>query len=232
MWIEYLVDRQAGPELFKKILNGDKEAWSDPAMLEGMRKVQELVKAGAFGDKYGSVVADSGADAALIHTGKAGMLLQGAWVIGTFNTDAPDFVKSGNLAWGPFPAIEGGKGDPSNVYGNPANFWSVSASATPEQQKAAIAYLNDAMFNDAYVTDLISNGLVPVTNDADAKFTGDQKEFLSFAYNMAKNAKNFELSWDQALPSAQAQAVLENLGQLFLGQQTPEGYAAAMKAVK
>ena len=232
MWIEYLVDRQAGPELFKKILNGDKEAWSDPAMLEGMRKVQELVKAGAFGDKYGSVVADCGADAALIHTGKAGMLLQGAWVIGTFNTDAPDFVKSGNLAWGPFPAIEGGKGDPSNVYGNPANFWSVSASATPEQQKAAIAYLNDAMFNDAYVTDLISNGLVPVTNDADAKFTGDQKEFLSFAYNMAKNAKNFELSWDQALPSAQAQAVLENLGQLFLGQQTPEGYAAAMKAVK
>lgn len=232
MWIEYLVDRQAGPELFKKILNGDASAWDDPAMIEALGKIQELVKAGAFGDKYGSVAADSGADAALLHTGKAGMLLQGAWLMGTFVADNPDFVKSGNLLWGPFPSIDGGKGDASNVYGNPANFWSVSASATPEQQKAAMNYLNTAMFNDSYITDLTSNGMVPVTTGAETKFEGDQKQFLTDVYGMAKNAKNFELSWDQALTSGQAQAILDNLSKVFLNQGTPQQFVDAVKAAK
>lgn len=233
MWIEYLLDRQAGTEVFDKILAGDKTAWSDPDMLAAMGKIQELVKAGAFGDKFGSVVADSNADAALLHTGRAGMLLQGAWVYGTFLTDAPDFVKSGKLGWGPFPTIDGGKGDPSDVYGNPANFWSVSASAKPAQQRAAVEYLNKAMFNDTYVNDLVKLGMVPVTNDAAPKFKGtDQEKFLTYAYDMTANAKNFELSWDQALSAAESQALLQNLGQLFLGQQTPEGYAKAMQAVQ
>jgi raffinose/stachyose/melibiose transport system substrate-binding protein len=233
MWIEYLLDRQAGTDVFDRILKGDKTAWSDPGMLEAMKKVQELVKAGAFGDKFGSVVADSNADAALLYTGKSAMLLQGAWVYGTFLTDAPDFVKSGKLGWGPFPAIEGGKGDPSNVYGNPANFWSVSAAASPEQQKAAIDYLNKAMFNESYVSDLVKDGMVPVTNDAAPKFKGsDQEKFLTYAYDMTANAKNFQLSWDQSLSAAQSQALLNNLGQLFLGRQTPEGYAKAMQALQ
>lgn len=232
MWIEYLVDRQAGPEVFKKILSGDATGWDDPQMLEGLKKVQELVDAGAFGDKFGSVVADTGADAALLHTGRAAMLLQGAWLMGTFNTDNPEFVKSGNLLWGPFPAIEGGKGDPSNVYGNPANYWSVSSAASESQQKAAIAYMNEAMFNDAYVKDLTANGLVPVTTGAESLFTGDQKEFLTYAYTMAKDAKNFELSWDQALTSGQAQAILQNLGQLFLKQITPQQFVDNVKVAK
>lgn len=233
MWIEYLVDRQAGPELFDKILNGDTSAWSDPEMIAGLEKVQELVKAGAFGDKFGSVVADSGADVALVHTGRSAMLLQGAWVYGTFLTDAPDFAKSGNLQWGPFPTIDGGKGDASNVYGNPANFFSVSAAATQPQQDAAVKYLNEAMFNDQYVDDMVKAGMVPVTNDAEAKIAAsEQKDYLGFAYAMTKDAKNFELSWDQALSPSQAQTMLQNLGQVFLGQQTPQGFADAMKAAK
>lgn len=233
MWIEYLLDRQAGTKVFDRIVAGDKTAWSDPEMLAAMGKIQELVKAGAFGDKFGSVVADSNADAALLYTGKAGMLLQGAWVYGTFLTDAADFVKQGKLGWGPFPTIAGGKGDPTDVYGNPANFWSVSATATPAQQKAALDYLDKALFNDAYVTDLVKLGMVPVTKDAAPKFKGtEQEKFLTYAYDMTAKAKNFQLSWDQALSAAQSQALLQNLGQLFLGQQTPEGYAKAMQAVQ
>ncbi|WP_226344590.1 extracellular solute-binding protein [Agilicoccus flavus] len=232
MWIEYLVDRQAGDQLFKKIANGDPSAWDDPAMIDGLTKIQELVKAGAFGDKYGSVTADSGADAALIHTGRSAMMLQGAWVYGTFLTDAPDFVKAGKLGWAPFPTIDGGKGDPSNVYGNPSNFWSVSASATPAQQQAAIKYLNEGMFNDNYLNDLVAGGMVPVTSDAQSKFTGEQKEFLTYAFDMTKNAKNFQLSWDQALSPAQSQAILQNLGQIFLNQITPQQFVSAVKAVK
>ncbi|MFZ1411056.1 MAG: extracellular solute-binding protein [Micropruina sp.] len=233
MWIEYLADRVGGPEAFQAVIDGKPDAWSNPDMLKALAMIQELVKAGAFGDKYGSVVADSGADIALVHTGKAGMVLQGAWVYGSFLTDAPDFVAKGSLGFGGFPAVEGGKGDPTNIVGNPANFWSVSATATPAQQEAAISYLNESLLNATYVDTLIAAGSVPVTNNAADKLkASDQAAFLTYAYDLVKNAPNFELSWDQALPSGTAQAMLTNLGQIFLLQQTPEEFAANMKSAK
>lgn len=233
MWLEYLTDRIGGPDAFTAVIDGKAGAWQSAAFVDALTKIQQLVSAGAFGDKYGSVVADAGADAALLHTGKAGMLLQGAWTYGTFITDAPDFVKSGKLGFANFPAVEGGKGDPKNIVGNPANFWSVSASATPEAQASAIKYLNDFLFNENYLNALVKAGSVPVTNDAEAKIkASDQAEFLGFAYGMVKDAPSFQLSWDQALPATQAQALLTNLSQVFLGKQTPQQFVDAMAAVK
>lgn len=233
MWIEYLADRVGGPELFARITKGDVSAWSDPDMLKALGMISQLVEAGAFGDRYGSVTADSGADVALIHQNQAGMLLQGAWVYGSFLTDNPDFVKNGKLGYADFPSVAGGKGDPENIVGNPANFWSISASATDEQKKTATTYLNEALFNDTYVTSLIDGGNVPVTKDAEAKLAeSDQKDFLTFAYGMVKDAPSFELSWDQALTSSQSQTLLTNLSKLFLGQGTAQQFADAMKAAR
>jgi raffinose/stachyose/melibiose transport system substrate-binding protein len=233
MWLEYLTDRIGGPDAFTAVIDGKAGAWQNAAFVDALTKIQQLVSAGAFGDKYGSVVADAGADAALLHTGKAGMLLQGAWTYGTFITDAPDFVKGGKLGFANFPAVEGGKGDPKNIVGNPANFWSVSASATPAAQASAIKYLNDYLFNENYLNALVKAGSVPVTNDAEAKIkASDQAEFLGFAYGMVKGAPSFQLSWDQALPATQAQALLTNLSQVFLGKQTPQQFVDAMAAVK
>lgn len=229
MWIEYLADRVGGPSTFQDVIDGKPNAWSSPEMLKALEMVQQLVDAGAFGSKFGSVVADSNADVALLHTGKAGLLLQGAWVYANFLTDAPDFVKSGDLGYSLFPAVEGGKGDPADVVGNPANFWSVSAKASKKQQDTAIKYLNDALFDDSYVDSLIKNGGVPVTKDAEAKLKkSDQADFLSFAYGMVQSAPSFQLSWDQALPATKAQALLSNLSEIFLGKQSPEEFAAAM----
>ena len=58
--------------------------------------------------------------------------------------------------------------------------------------------------------------------------SSEQAPFLTFAYDMIKNAPSFQLSWDQALPADQAQALLSNLSQVFLGQQSPEEFATAM----
>lgn len=229
MWIEYLADRVGGPEAFQAVLDGKPNAWSNPDIVRALGMIQQLVKAGAFGDKYGSVVADSGADVALVHTGKAGMLLQGAWVYSTFLTDAPDFVKNGKLGWATFPAVSGGKGDAKDIVGNPANFWSVSASASKAQQQAAIDYLNQALFDDSYVDSVIQTGSVPLTNDAGTKIEAkDSTGFLTFAYDMVKDAPAFQLSWDQALPPAQAQALLTNLSQVFLEQKSPQQFVTAM----
>jgi len=47
-------------------------------------------------------------------------------------------------------------------------------------------------------------------------------------YEMVDSAPHFQLSWDQAVPSDQAGALLEHLHQVFTGELDPEGFVDAM----
>jgi len=231
MWLEYLVDRIGEPEVFAKIAANKPDAWSDPAVIEALTKIQELVDAGGFINGFSSIAADSNADQALLYTGKAAMILQGSWIYQGMKKDAADFVKSGKLGYTPFPTIDGGKGDPANVVGNPSNFWSVSSKATEEQKKTALDYVKDGMFNDENVTALIDSGAVPVVTGIEDKLAASpDKDFLTYVYGMAKDAPDFTLSWDQALSPAQGDAMLANLDQIFLKKITPEQFASTMNA--
>ena len=231
MYIQYLTDRIGGEGVFQKVVAGEADAWSDPAITAALEAIIELKEAGAFGDAFGSVSADAGADAALVHTGQAAMLLQGSWVYGTFKQDAPDFVAEGNLGFLNFPAIDGGTGDPANVAGNPANFWSVSAAADADTQELAIQYLNEFNLNQDMVDDFLAMGAIPAVAGLEDSFSGlDDEEFLSFAYDMVLGAPHFQLSWDQALAPAPAQELLNNLSRIFLGEITPDEFVANMNA--
>lgn len=231
MYIQYLTDRIGGEGVFQKIVAGEADAWSDPAITSALEAIIELKDAGAFGNAFGSVAADAGADAALIHTGQAAMLLQGSWVYGTFKQDAPDFVAEGNLGFLNFPATDGGAGDPANVVGNPANYWSVSAAAEPEIQELAIKYLNEFNLNEDMVDNFLAMGAIPAVAGLEESFGGlDDEAFLSFAYDMVLNAPHFQLSWDQALAPAPAQELLNNLSRIFLGEIQPEEFVTNMNA--
>ncbi|WP_446665728.1 extracellular solute-binding protein [Flexivirga sp. B27] len=229
MWIEFLVDRIGGPEAFNKAFQQKKGAWSDPAFSKAFAKLKELIDAGGFGDKFGSVVADNNADAALVYTNKAAMLLQGNWVYTTFTTDAKKWVDDGNLGWFAFPSVEGGKGDPSNVYGNPANYFSVSSKASKDDQDLAAKFLDEYNLDDKACDELIDMGLIPAVQNIESKLEASKdKDFLLFTYNQTKNAKSFQLSWDQALSDKQAQTVLAKLSAFFLGKATAKDFISAM----
>ncbi len=231
MWLEYLVDRIGGPEVFNNIAANKPDAWSDPAVLESLTKIQDLVNAGGFINGFSSIAADSNADQALLYTGKAAMVLHGGWIYQGMKKDAPDFTKDGKLGFTTFPTVEGGKGDPANIVGNPSNFWSVSSKATDSQKAAALEYIKNGMFTDADTQTLIDSGAVPVVTGIESKLEASpDKEFLNFAYGLAKDAPNFQLSWDQALSPAQGDAMLANLDQIFLNKITPEQFVATMNA--
>src|SRR5699024_2205183 len=159
------------------------------------------------------------------------MLLQGSWVYGTFKQDAPDFVADGKLGFLNFPAIDGGAGDPANVVGNPANYWSVSADADEAVQELAIQYLSEYNLNQAMVDDLLAMGAIPaVAGLADSVGRPDDDDFLAFAYHMVLTAPHFQLSGDQAPDPAPAQELLHNLARIFLGEIQPEEFVATMNA--
>ena len=230
MWLEYLLDRIGGPEVFNAIFDNKADSWSDPAVIETCTKIQDLVKANGFVKGFSSIAADTNADQALLYTGKAAMLLQGGWVYGGMKSEQPEFVKS-DLKFAAFPSVQGGKGDPKNTVGNPAGYWSISSKATDEQKTVAKAYLTDGMFTDAMIDAYISNGGVPVVKVPTEKLeSSDDATFLKFVYDMISNAPAFQQSWDQALSPAQSEALLNNIDQLFLVKITPDQFASAMNA--
>ncbi|HEY5878372.1 MAG TPA: extracellular solute-binding protein [Nakamurella sp.] len=232
MWLQYLTDRIGGPEVFQNILDGKPDAWSDPAITQALTKIKELVDAGAFGDGFASVTADQGADFALVHTGKAAMILQGSWGYATFKNDNPEFFST-SLGFTSFPTIAGGTGDPANIVGNPANFWSVSASASADAQKVATDYIDESVYSDDVVKAMLDAGSLPPIKDLGDKIAASpDAKYLNFAYDLVQNAPHFQLSWDQALPPQAATELLTNLSQVFLGQNSPEQFVTAMNATQ
>ena len=48
MWLEFMLDRNAGSDVFNNVFAGKAGSWSDPAVLDMLTKVQDLVKNKAF----------------------------------------------------------------------------------------------------------------------------------------------------------------------------------------
>jgi len=232
MYAEYFVDRLAGPQVFADIVAGKPDGWSHPAMIQAAEMIQTLVKQEAFEKGYPGVSYGNGQATALLYSGRAGMQLMGSWDFPNILNGQASFIASDQLGWVPFPTIEGGKGSPGDVVGNPSNFYSVSAKST--HKAVAIEFLKTNVLSDSNIDVLLKNGSVPPVAGLEAKIAkSPQAAWLSFVYNVTKNAPNFQLSWDQALPPAQADALLTNLEQLFLVKITPKQFSENMnKAMK
>lgn len=229
MYVEYLVDRIGGPAIFQNVLEGKPNAWSDPAVIDALTKIQDLVRAEGFVKGFSSIAPDSSADLALLHTGKAAMLLQGTWTYGSLKEDGGDFVSSGNLGYTSFPIVEGGKGDPSMVVGNPAQYISISSTATEAQKETAKKFLTSNWLDEEEAAGWVKTGQVPVLNGVNKLFeSSDDKQFLDFLYNSASEAKPFVQTWDQALSPAATEVLLDNISNLFQLSITPEQWVESM----
>ncbi|GHJ41960.1 extracellular solute-binding protein [Streptomyces sp. TS71-3] len=232
MWLEFLFDRIGGPEVFQAIFDGEKNAWSNPAAITALTKVQELVKAHGFIKGFSSITADSNADQALLYTGKAAMMLQGAWSYGIQKSDGGDFVSSGGLGFMSFPPVEGGKGDPSDTVGNPGQYLSISSKATAEQKKVAKDFFATGVLADDEVKGWVDTGGVPIRLGTEKLLAAsDDADFLQFTYDVASKAKSFGQSWDQALSPAAAETLLDNIAKLFQMSVSPRQFAANLNAV-
>jgi raffinose/stachyose/melibiose transport system substrate-binding protein len=232
MWLEFLFDRIGGPEVFQAVFDGEKGAWSHPAALDALTKIQELVKANGFIKGFSSVVADANADQALLTTGKAAMMLHGTWTYGSMAEEGGDFVSGGNLGYMTFPPVEGGKGDISNTVGNPGQYLSISSKATAEQKETAKKFFATAVLSEEEQAEWLGTGGVPIVKGSESKIaTSKDPDFLKFVYDTASNAKVFGQSWDQALSPTAAEKLLDNIAKLFQLSITPQQYVDNMNQV-
>ncbi|MFJ9706505.1 extracellular solute-binding protein [Streptomyces sp. NPDC101234] len=229
MYMEYLLDREGGSDVFDRIASGNAAGWKDASVTAANTRLQELAKAGAFGDNASSVSYDQGASTALLYTGKAGMELMGTWEYANIVKAAPDFAKN-DLGYVAFPSLSGGKGDAKDIAGNPSNFLSLNSKS--KNKSAALTYFKNYVLNDSQIDAYLAAGSVPPVNKLDSKLaavkSADDKKWLTFVYDLVQNSPNFQLSWDQALPSDQADPLLTNVDKSFLRQITPEQFGTNM----
>lgn len=229
MYFEYLVDRVGGPQVFKNIAAGKQGAWSDPAVIKSLQMIQDLVKAGAFEQGFSSVGSGDGEDAALLYTNKAAMWLMGSWGYSNVLTSAQSFVDNGKLGYFAFPAVQGGKGNPADVAGNPSEFYSISKSS--KNPDAAAKFLINGNLTSANIKDLISIGNVPPVQGIESQLKQAKNgDYMVFSYNLIKNAPYFQQSWDTALNTKVGNRLDDDLAKLFDGQMTPSGLASDMQS--
>jgi xylobiose transport system substrate-binding protein len=230
MWLEYLVDRIGGPTVFENIAAGKPGAWQDPAVKDSLEKIKDLVDRGAFGTNFASVNYVNDGAGLLFSRGRAAMHLQGTWEY-TNQLDKHTKFANKDLAFAPFPAVAGGKGDPASVVGNPTNYFSVNTKSA--DTAAAISFLKKEMNSPTFVDALIKAGDVPAVAGIESKLaTAPNPGFAQYVYELVQKAPSFTLSWDQALPTQFKDPLLTTLQKVFIGESTPDNFISTLGAVK
>jgi raffinose/stachyose/melibiose transport system substrate-binding protein len=106
--------------------------FDDPCFLKAAEDLKTFVDSEPFNDGFLATVAQEGATSAsgLLANGQVSAEMQGHWEPGVMQ-GLNDGEPVANIDWFPFPAIEGGDGDPAAAIGG-GDAWAASADAPPE----------------------------------------------------------------------------------------------------
>lgn len=214
-WWVYLAIRLGGQEAFVNAYNRT-GSFTDEPFVQAGEYLNELIALEPFPDGFlGMTYGDQGAQ---MGNGLAAMELMGQWAIGNqeTNSESGEGVTA-DLGWFPFPAVEGGAGDPSDVLGGGDGF-AVGINA-PDETIDFLRYLTslEAQMSDP---NLFSP---PTVVGADAEMLEDP--IFGQIIQARNNANYFQLYYDQFLPPAVGGTVNDAVEQLFAGTMTPEEVA-------
>ena len=224
MYYMYLVDRIAGPEVFASAANRTGGSFEDPAFVQAGQMIQDLVNMGAFNEGFNGLDYDTGQGRMLIYAEQAAMELMGSWEIGNFLSENPDFYAD-DLGIIPFPAVEGGVGDPTDVVGTVGdNYYSISPTCEyPDEAFALLQYVID----DESVALRIASGRVPPVKGVAEMI---EEPILQQIVQLVENAASVQLWYDQYLPPELGEVHKDTMQALFGLDITPEEAAQQQEA--
>jgi raffinose/stachyose/melibiose transport system substrate-binding protein len=217
-WWAYLALRNGGPDAL--IEAGEDGSFDSEAFVEAGERLEELIELEPYQDGHMAAVWDgAGGQAATIATEGAAFHLMGQWAPGTQNANSPDGEGLGDkLGWFPFPAVDGGDGDPTDGFGG-GNGFAVGADAPPE----AIEFLEYATSMDVANRWGESNsGILPVTIGSEESVTDPVLQDILAA---RAEASYVQLYLDQAYSPDLGAAINDAVELLYAGQASPEDVA-------
>ncbi len=212
----YLAIRLGGKDAFMKAYNRT-GSFADPPFVKAGQYLQQLVALNPF--QKGFLGASYSDETTVMGNGKAAMELQGQWAPNNDQTAATD-KKGPALGFFPFPMVEGGAGNPTDVFGGGGGF-AIGKNAPPETVDF-LKFLTNAQNQAA----MGKAGLALPTVKAAANSLTNP--LLRQVVQTVANASYFQLYYDQYMPPVVGTAVLDATQGLFANTTTPP---AAAKAV-
>ncbi|MFZ6770049.1 extracellular solute-binding protein [Undibacterium sp. Di26W] len=221
MYYAYLVDRIGGSSVFQKAVDrAPGGSFTAPAFIEAGKRIQDLVKAGAFAQGYNGLDYEVGASRRLLYSGRAAMELMGSWEIATIQRENPKFYEK--LDFFAFPAVPGGKGNPNTVVGTVGdNFFSVSSACKdPDAAFRLIQFLTDYTSALARLDDM---RIIPV------KGLKASAPYLNRIMDLVVQVPNVQHWYDQELSPTMAELHKDITQAIFGLSLSPEVAAQQME---
>jgi raffinose/stachyose/melibiose transport system substrate-binding protein len=212
----YLAVRTGGKAAFDKAYNRT-GSFADPPFVQAGQLLQELVALHPFQPGFlGTPYTDH---STLMGNGKGAMELMGQWAPSVDQSSATD-KKGPELGLFSFPMVEGGAGNPTDVLGGGGGM-AIGKNAPPETIDF-LKFLTSAQNQRA----MAKQGIVlPTVKGTEDSISNPLQKQIQ---NMVSKADYFQLYYDQYLPPAVGQVILDNTQGIFAGTVTPQAAAKAI----
>ena len=199
--------------------------FSDECFVRAGEDLEELLAKEPFNAGFLNTKAQEGPTSAsgLLATEKVAMEMQGHWEPGVMQGLTEDKQGLGEkTGWFPFPAIEGGDGDPTAALGG-GDAWAVAEDA-PDIAVDFVEYL----LSDEVQTGFAENDMGLPTNPAAGSAVSDPvlADLLAFR----DGASFVQLYFDTAFGNNVGGAMNDEIALLFAGESTPEAVVEKTQA--
>ena len=191
--------------------------FSDPCFVKAGEVIEDLVDTKPFNPGFLTTKAQEGATSAsgLLATGKVAMELQGHWEPGVMQGLTDDGKGLGDkTGWFPFPAVDGGQGDPASALGG-GDAWAVSEQA-PDGAVDFVKYL----LSDKVQQGFAENDMGVPTNPAASGSVKDPA--LAGLVKVRDDAPYIQLYFDTAFGTSVGGAMNDEIALLFAGKASPQ----------
>ncbi|GGX24964.1 MULTISPECIES: extracellular solute-binding protein [Streptomyces] len=213
----YLSMRTAGASALQKAYD-DQDFTGDPFVQAGQH-LQELVDLQPFQKGFlGAAYSSPTGQAATVGNGKAAMELMGQWAP-VVQADAGKGLGD-DLGFFAFPAVEGGKGTITEVFGGGGGH--ALRSGAPQE---AVDFLKFFASEATDVELVKKTGVLPVVPAAESAITDPN---IKAVQAQLKAATGFQLYLDQAYAPAVGQEVNDSVGALIAGSKSPQQVAESI----
>ncbi|WP_261398790.1 ABC transporter substrate-binding protein [Streptomyces misionensis] len=206
-WYYNFALRECGQGTMTKA--GKELKFTDPCWTKAGDDLASFVKSDPFQKGFLTTSSQQGAgsSAGMVANHKAAMELMGNWQPGVYSTLTPDKKQLPDLGWFPFPAVNGGQGDPSAIMGGLDGF-SLSKNA-PKEAFGFLEFLVTKDQQQAYAKAFLT---IPVNKDAQKVVTEPYNVSALEAFNKAPYSMMFlDTMYGQNVGNAMNTAVVNLL---------------------
>lgn len=206
-WYYNFALRECSQDVMKSVSKSLK--FDDPCWTKAGEDLSSFLKISPFQNGFLTASAQQGAgsSAGLLANHKAAMELMGNWDPGVIGSLTPNQKPLPDLAWFPFPAVAGGKGDPSAMMGGSGGY-SLTKNA-PKEAFNFLQFLVTKEQQEGYAKGFFT---IPVNKAAQSVVTDSYNISALQAFNKAAYAMQFlDTEYGQNVGNAMNTAVVNLL---------------------